>query len=149
MTPIQKQYALYGGIALAVGIAAWFIFKPTSTTTSGSYGSNDPTGNGGVLNPGTVVFNAKNIAEKLYNAMKDSGTDEDLIFNSLQGLSLTQFAQVIQAFGKRSYNSLYGNQINWNPLFGSLPLEPLQVWLKSELSAKSYETLRLRYSYYL
>lgn len=148
MTPVQKQYAIYGGVALTIGIVAWLIFKPTSTT-SGSYGSNDPTGNGGILTPGGSVFSATNIAEKLYNAMKNSGTDEDLIFNSLQGVSQTQFGQVIQAFGKRSYNSLYGNQINYAPMFGSLPLEPLQVWLKSELSDQSYETLRQKYSYYL
>lgn len=148
MTPQQKQYAIYGGVALAVGIAAYLIFKPTSTT-AGSYGSNDPTGNGGILNPGGSVFNAANIADKLYNAMKSIGTDEDLIFNSLQGVSQTQFGQVIQAFGKKSYNSTYGNQINYSPWAGNLPLEPLQVWLKSELSDQSYETLRQKYSYYL
>lgn len=147
MTPKQQQYAIYGGIAIVACFTAWMAFKPTSTVP-GAYGSNDPTGNGGVINPGETVFNARNIAEKLYNAMKNTGTDEDLIFNSLQGVSQNQFGQIVLAFGRRSYNELYGNQINFNPI-ESLPLEPLQVWLKSELSDNSYETLRQKYSYYL
>lgn len=108
----------------------------------------DPTGNGGTYIPPVVVFNAKNVAEGLYNAMKDSGTEEEAIFEILKPVNQTQFAQVVEAFGKRSYNKYTGNQYNFNP-FSSLEKLDLKTWLNEELSAKDYAILRNKYPYSL
>lgn len=147
MTEQNKKIAMYGAAALGIGIAAFFIFKPQSSTP-GNGGIYDPTGNGGVTNPGQTVFNPSVIAERLYTAMVIVGTDEDEIFNALAGLSEPQYYQVAQKFGKRSYNSTTGTNHSFNP-FTDLPLEPLKVWLKNELSTSDYETLRKRFPNYL
>lgn len=108
----------------------------------------DPTGNGGTYIPPVLAFNAKNVAEGLYNAMKDSGTEEEAIFEILKPVNQTQFAQVNEAFGKRSYNTYTGNQYNFNP-FSALAKLDLKTWLNEELSAKDYAILRNKYPYSL
>ncbi|MEE1897085.1 hypothetical protein V1389_01980 [Flavobacterium rakeshii] len=131
-----KKTALIITGTVAAGIILYMVLKK-KTDTSGA--TSDPTQ--GASND---AFNPAITAELLYQAMKDSGTYEDAIFNALKNVNATQFAQVMQKFGKQSYNKLLGNQIRINPL-SSLPLEPLQVWLKNELSQKDYKTLQLKY----
>ena len=92
-----------------------------------------------------VAFNASKVAEAIYDAMKESGTNEIKIVNALKSVTLEQYKLVAQKFGKQSYNKTLGNQYNFNP-FSSLPLEPLQVWLENELSDEQYNILSLKYS---
>ncbi|RDI07043.1 hypothetical protein [Flavobacterium sp. AG291] len=140
MTDKEKKIALYAG----VGLVAVLLISRILPKTDKSGGIDDPTGNGTNTNiPGTT-FNPSSVAETLYDAMKEMGTDEAKIMNALQYVNASQFAQVAAKFGKRSYNKTLGNQINPWPLT-PLPLLPLQVWLENELSSSQYNTLRLKY----
>ncbi len=144
MTDEQKKYVKYGGIAFILGIVIYYVVK------KGDNGGalNDGTGNNGTTpNGGTLpayVFNAKKVADDLYNAMKEMNTSHDDITIILQHINASQFVQVITAFGRKSYNSTLGNQYNFNP-FSSLPLVGLADWLKSELGTKDYGALKLKY----
>lgn len=144
MTQKDKKYLNYGlyGVG-AIGIL-YLIFGNSKESGGGSV---DPTGNGNTV-PGSIEFNAKTIAEKLYDAMKDMGTKTPQILTALATVNQSQFGQVFSAFGKRSYNSQMGNQINYNPFF-PLPLVNLKGWLESELDDETYETLRQKYPNYL
>ena len=145
MTPQEKKTALYvGGGVLLVGIGYLVFFNKSDT--AGAY--LDPTGNGTVLNPTTSSFNAKNIADNLYNAMRESGTDEDVIISELKNVSQPQFALIVKSFGRKQYNDTTGNQYNYIP-FTQLPLVDLKGWLKSELSLQEYTNLRRKYPQYL
>lgn len=126
-----------GGVVAAVVVISLVMPK---NDTSGTV--EDPTGNGSGST--TIPFNASYVAETLYDAMRETGTDEEAIINALKSVNPSNFQLVINKFGKRSYNSTVGNQYNYIP-WGSLPLEPLKVWFKSELSATLYNTLRLKY----
>lgn len=143
MTPKEKKYLNYG-VYGAVAIGALYLIFGSKTESGG--GSADPTGNGSV-SPGNFEFNAATVANQLYNAMKDTGTKTNLIFSALANVSQDNFAKVITAFGKRSYNDTFGNQINFG-IF-PLPLHGLVYWLESELSEEHYETLRQKYPKYL
>jgi hypothetical protein len=146
MTPQQSTQLQYGGIALvALGIGYYFLFY-NPDKNGGS--ANDPTGNGTVSNPGTNNFSAKNIADTLLEAMASTGTDEDAIISILKNVNQDQFGFVVKAFQFVQYNSVMGNQINYNP-FSQLPYKNLPFWLKSELSTKEYGILRLKYPKYL
>lgn len=139
MTKPQKQTAIAIAVVAAL-LVGYFVFIKKEDD-SGYY--DDPTGNNvDPLNPQN--FNPSLAAERIYDAMKNSGTDENGIMAVFQTVSVANFPKVFAKFGKRSYNSQLGNQTNWSPFY-SLPLEPLNVWLKEELSAKSYETLRIKY----
>lgn len=135
----EKQTKILIGI-VATGMLAWLIFR-NAPDNGVSYGD-DPTGN----NPGggSVPFDAKLAAEKLYNAMREMGTDEKAIMQVFQGVSLGNFSKLYHAFGKRSYNKQLGNQYNFNPIF-DLPLHNLSEWLENELSKASFATLRTKY----
>lgn len=139
-----KKTALIITGTVAAGIILYMVLKK-KTDTSGAL--TDPTTGYPTTGTGTgsnTVFNPDAIADKLYNAMKDSGTDEDAIFNALKNVNATQFEQVMQKFGKQSYNMTLGNQRNPFPLI-PLTLYPLDAWLKNELSQKDYKTLQLKY----
>lgn len=140
MTDKEKKIAI--GAAVVVG--AVVLFKVILPKTDKSGGSEDPTGNGTNTNIPGATFNASNVAETLYEAMRKSGTNETKILNALMYVNATQFAQVAVKFGKRSYNTTTGNQINYFPV-SPLPLLPLQVWLESELSETQYNILRTKY----
>lgn len=144
LTASQQQDLKTGAYVLAAGLLVYFVFvkrKENSGATS------DPTGNGS-YNPTLPSFNAKIVAENLFDAMKDSGTDEESILETLKTVSPAQFAQVITAFGNRFYNTTTGNQYNFNP-FSDLPKLPLKTWLKEELNTKDYALLRAKYPNYL
>lgn len=147
MNEKDKKYLKYGGLLIGIGVALYFIFKkddnaslaPTDPTGNGNTGN---TGNSG--NSGATVFNAKKVAETLYNAMREMGTDERRVINTLRYVSPIQFNEVFRAFGTRQYNKSLGNQYNLNP-FSQLPFENLQVWLENELSVAEYDNLKRKY----
>ncbi len=144
MTPQTKKYLVIGGVA----IASLFLYKSVMPKTDTSGSTIDPTGNGSIPAGGNssypgYVFNAKNVANKLYLAMKDMGTDEEAIINALTPVSVSQFTEVMKAFGTRTYNRTTGNQY---AVWGfDLPFLPLNVWLKEELSSKRYNHLALKF----
>lgn len=141
MTDKEKNIAK---IAIG-GLAAFVLYKLVMPKTDNSGGSEDPTGNGSNTNVPGATFNASVVAEKLYEAMRKSGTNETAILNALMYVNPTQFAQVAAKFGKRSYNMTTGNQINYTP-WTPLTLYPLQVWLENELSESQYNILRNKYA---
>jgi len=138
MTDKDKKWLVIGGGVIAAIVIISLVKGKTDTSGAAS----DPTGNGSA--PATTPFSAAYVSDTLLEAMRYGGTDEDAIINALKNVSPAQFNLVIKDFGKQSYNSIMGNQINYFPL-SPLPLEPLKVWLKSELSTSTYNTLRLKY----
>lgn len=139
LTPNQKKYAIIGGASLVVITIIYFLTKKPKTDTGGT--GIDPTGNNGTGGT-TYTFSATNVANSLHDAMKDLGTDEEAIFNVLAPISQAQFAQVVQKFGSRIYNSWTGGTSG-----GSA--QPLKVWLKEELSSTDYEVIRKKFPSYL
>ena len=139
----EKKYLRFTGYAVGAGALLWLLFR--NTENGGS--KDDPTGNGDDDNA-VAVFNATNKANKLYDLMKASGSDEKKIVKEFVNVSQSQFKLINNAFGRQSYNKTTGNQYNFNP-FSNLPLEPLQVWLENELSDIEYDTLAIKYPNYL
>ena len=135
MTPKEQKYLIGGTVAVA---AAYFLFF--SNTESGN--GVDPTGNGG---PGTTDprgFNAFTVATDLYEAMKDSGTDEEAVVYILKTVTAAQFDQVFEKFGRLNYNPLLGNQYS---VWGNLDKYDLKGWLKNELSPAEYANWKRKY----
>ena len=152
MTEQQQKYLKYGGIAVVSGVILYALLKPTSTT-SGAL--EDPTGNGGVSNPDNFAFNAATTANKLYEAMRPSGyaniltnpNEETKIFDALKNVSGSQFGQVVTAFGRKTYNSTFGNQ--YFALWSDPEYHGLQHWLETELAEEKYNTLQMKYPNHL
>jgi hypothetical protein len=133
MTPQNATYIKWG-IGLAVAGTVAFLFF--NTDTGGS--TNDPTGNTG--NTGTLPsFSANKVRLQLFEAMNQSGTDEDGIINILKHITPAQFTQVVTAFGLERYTDILGYKTS----FGT-PRD-LPYWLKSELSTSEYNNLRNKY----
>lgn len=143
MTPQQAKNIKIGVGVVVAGIVLYLIFKDKN---DGSGSSTDPTGNNGnnAGNPTGSVFNANNVVETLYDAMREMGTDEDTIINTLRYVTASQFDVVFQKFGKRQYNKTLGNQYNFNPL-SQLPYVDLKGWLQNELSITEYNNLKRKY----
>lgn len=137
----ENDNSLKIGIGITAALVVGLLLIKKSDNGNG-YGY-DPTGNNTQGN-NSSAFNAKDAAEKLYNAMREMGTDEKAIMQVFQTVSVQNFTKVYNAFGKRSYNDQMGNQYNFSPFY-DLPLHNLSYWLKSELSGSSFETLRIKY----
>lgn len=135
MTQEQISNLKLGG-AVVAGLGLLYLLFGKKSDNSG--GSNDPTGNG-TYTP-VSVFNAQNVADGLYEAMKSFGTDETGILEILKPVSPGQFALVAKAFGFKPYNSWIGSDYG----FG-LNSVPLKTWLKEELSASDYVILKSKY----
>ena len=137
MIKIDKiaQYAL-------LGIAANIAYK---VLVKGKQGEVDlPTD----PSSGTGLFTftqqeAQTIADRLYYAMADIGTDESLLFSSLQNLTAQQLIQVYNAYGTRPYaytGSWFGigyplDLFGWfNKELGGNDLKRMkQIWAKTGL----------------
>lgn len=145
MTPEQTKN-LKIGTGVVAGLGLLYLLFGNKKDNSGA--ATDPTGNGSYSPGGIAAFNAKNVSLSLYDAMKESGTEEEAILEVLKTVNQTQFAQVATAFGNRYYNTLTGNQYSINP-FSDLPKLPLKTWLNEELSVKDYAILRNKYPYTL
>jgi hypothetical protein len=142
------------GIFLATGLSLFFLNRKSTLQNSKKvYLDDDP-------NYGTsIVFNPKSIADTLYEAMKSTGksigsavglsigTDKEVVFDLLTGVSERQFASIIKAFGLKAYNKLTGNQefLVWQ----TYTKYGLKTWLKEELTVKDYALLRRKYPKYL
>lgn len=138
---MKKSTKIIGSaILLATIIGVWLISKKP-TLKKGHYLDDNP--ETGI----SIQFNPITIAKQLHEAMRTTGTDEDLIFESLTGLSQTQFGSVVKAFGLKPYNKYTGNQMGVIGI--SLPKLNLKAWLKYELSEKQYKTLRYKFPNYL
>lgn len=144
MTPEQTKN-LKIGTGVVAGLGLLYLLFGNKKENSGN--TADPTGNGSYT-PALNVFNAKSVSLSLYDAMKESGTEEEAILEALKTVNQAQFAQVVTAFGKRYYNTTTGNQYQINP-FLDLPKLPLKTWLNEELSVKDYAILRNKYPYLL
>jgi hypothetical protein len=75
-------------------------------------------------------LDAQNIAESLFKAMSNPGTDEQIIYDLLNGLTYNDFAKISTAFGKRYYSQTLGTE--GGSLFGTNA--GLFEWLTFELS---------------
>ncbi len=140
MTPKEKEYAKYGVIALGSGLLVWLLArKPNESGGTQTDPTNGNTGGGY-----SIPFNAASVAENLFQLMDGYGTKEDQIIAELTQVTQAQFAQVVQAFGKKPYY-LFGS----NDWFGDL--QGLKYWLQEELGVTSdyYRTLKLKYPNYL
>jgi hypothetical protein len=137
MTPQQiKNLELGGAVVASLGL----IYLVFGKKTDNSGATNDPTQTA----PAGTTFDAQNVADTLKAAMADSGTDESAILDALKYVSPGQFILVTKAFGLQPYNSVYGNQWNFNPFY-DLPLLALKMWLKEELSTADYAVLKNKY----
>jgi hypothetical protein len=83
-------------------------------------------------------FDSKRIAEGLYVAMYEFGTDEAQIFSLLKGVAKPDFAKIYNSFGQRYYMEYTGT---WSDASLGVNLD-LWGWLKSELSAGDLELLK-------
>ena len=150
MNDQEKKYLKIGGITIGLWLAYKLIFEK-KIDNQGVYV--DPTGNGSSTGNGGVtpyIFNANSVANALWVAMKDMGTwsfcdkgCEDDIFEALKPVNAQQFTAVFNAFGKRKYNNATGN--NYEVWGFPIDSYDLKHWLKKELSAQKYNTLRLKY----
>ena len=87
---------------------------------------------------------AQTIADRLYYAMADIGTDESLLFSSVQNLTAQQLIQVYNAYGTRPYaytGSWFGigyplDLFGWfNKELGRNDLQRMkQIWAKTGLT---------------
>lgn len=139
------KIALISLSVVAVGTGVFLLFHNPKSKKQGS-GSN-----GGYLDSDEAVnqdyFNPKSVANDLYQFMNeytlDGGTNEGGIYEALSSLSQAQFKKVIDAFGKRNYNSLLGRDAP----FGEL--RTLPQWLKLDLDDNEYKQLRQKFPKYL
>lgn len=139
MTPQETKYLKYGAGAIGIGIIIYLLLQKSDNGGANT----DPTGNGSTI-PSNINFNPNVVAELLYNAMREVGTNENKVINTLRTVSAPQFDLVFKAFGTRQYNDITGNQYAYLP-WQTLPYVNLQGWLESELSEQEYENLRRKY----
>lgn len=151
MTPQDKKYITYGvgGLAAIVLISA--ILEKKKDSSNSTY---DPTGNGSVTNANNSVFNAKKLADELYNLLKRTGGSSFLnpgqtedIFTLLRTVSQPQFGQLMTAFGRRAYNKFSSN--DYFLLWETPTYYGLDVILKNELLLDDYNKLKQKYPNYL
>lgn len=85
---------------------------------------------------------AQTMAERLYDAMRYFGTEEEVIFDTLKGLNNNDFSKIYVAFGKRYYNEVFvggGEAPSW--LLGSRLCDLIQ-WLEFELDLQEKKKLK-------
>lgn len=85
---------------------------------------------------------AKSIANQLYNAMKDVGTDEDTIMRIMGNYNGTDLAMINAAFDLREYWT-HGAKKWYN--FGDGDKLPLIDWFRKELSGDDLEEVENRF----
>ena len=131
MTPQQVENIKIGSAVVATGLILYLIFGSKSKN-----GVVDPE----VTGDPAIPFDARNVAEGLYDAMNRFGTDDNSILELLKPVSPGQFMLVSRAFGMKPYNALLGNDYGF-----FLDKYPLKTWLKKELPASDYAILKNKY----
>jgi hypothetical protein len=144
----NKKPLMYVGGAIAIVVIGYSIVRRTQSGISGlfknkSIGASD-------FKPLEVEVSKVTISDalantysnQLYNAMKDSGTDEDTIYSVLEKLQKKDdFLKVYNTFGKKSYYVVGEPTISaW--LFGYKD-QDLVEWLRSELGYSNLLTYNL------
>ena len=131
MTPQQVENLKIGAAVVATGLVIYYVFGNKNPN-----GTPDPEVNGDT----PTTFNAKNVADGLYDAMNRLGTDDNAVIEILKTVSPGQFMLVSKAFGLKLYNTWTGN--DFGLFLNSLPLK---TWLKNEVSAADYAILKSKY----
>lgn len=120
------------------------ITKGNSKSTNNSKYLDDP----GATDPS---FDPKQIANDIHQIMRvvnwTNGDKNQIILTAFTGLSQSQFAQVVKAFGLRNYNTVTGSDSTPFGLFQTK--QPLKVWLKEEMSTSDYLLLKDKFKKYL
>lgn len=80
--------------------------------------------------PNIDMTTARTKAEQLFNAMRSPGTDEEIIYDILNGMNFNDFVMISNEFGKRYYDKTLGTDGGW--LFNDEL--SLHEWLLEELS---------------
>lgn len=142
MMTTKKKVIIVGASLVLLGLGAYFLTKTNKN------GNSILGGNKKYIDEGDVnlipTFSATQKVALLYDAMnRYTGTDENLIFETLTGVSQAQFGLIQKAFGLKNYNRILG----YNTIGGTKL--PLKTWLKEELNDQDYNLLRKRYPAYL
>jgi len=86
---------------------------------------------------GLTQVQALAIADRLYVAMVVSGTDEEAVFEALNGLTYNDFIKVYEGFGRRQYSKFWGNE--GDPLTSDK--HHLITWLMNELNSDEIKAI--------
>lgn len=138
-----KQKVIIGVGILAFSVGVYFLTKKNKNGTSIIGGKPKKYIDEGDINL-APSFSASQKSALLYEAMnRYSGTDENLIFETLTDVTQAQFGLINKVFGYKNYNSIVG----YNTIGGSKA--PLKTWLKEELNEAEYSLLRKKFPFYL
>lgn len=85
----------------------------------------------------------KNIAETQFSAMTIDGTDEDNIFDSLEGLNKNDLIYVYNKFGKRKY-SFFGESSLVDDFFQMSTALDLFGWYRREIDTDSEDWEKIK-----
>ena len=140
----MNNRSVIGDLALlgVVGVAGYFIFKKFNIAPGGGgAGYNPPKDNSTAR---ITATEATAIANKQFSAMADLGTNEQILFSSLNGLNGADLIKVFNAFGQKNYaasGSWFGagyslDLFGWySEELGSSDLSKMRtIWAKSGLS---------------
>jgi hypothetical protein len=100
---MQQSRSIIGDLALlgVVGVAGYFIFKKFNIAPGGGGASYNPPKDNSTAR--ITATEATAIANKQHSAMADLGTNEQLLFSSLNGLNGADLVKVYNAFGQKNY----------------------------------------------
>lgn len=138
----QKKVIIVTASVLILGLGVYFLTKTNKNGGSILGGTKKYIDEGDV---NTIpAFSPTQKVALLYDAMnRYTGTDENLIFETLTGVTQVQFGLIQKAWGLKNYNRLLG----YNTIGGTKL--PLKTWLKEELNEQDYNLLRKRFPVYL
>ncbi|WP_028889062.1 hypothetical protein [Tenacibaculum ovolyticum] len=136
MKQFLKNNALfYGGVILLLVVVVRFAFDYFKRKTETIYKNLSESGST------YTDVEAKSVAEGLYNSMGRPGTDEEKIYDLLQGVSSSNFSKVYNAFGQRMYWHELGVWTD-DSIFSNGHEIDLFGWLNAELEPHELAHLR-------
>lgn len=126
---IMKKYYLLFGV---LGVLAFFLYR--KFCKKGETAVFMPLAGAETDDPTISVAVARQYAEQLYNAMKDTGTDVGIIENIFGVLSKpADLRLVYNMFGTRAYGTFGSPLYSWFPS----SQQDLRGWINKELSGKN------------
>lgn len=138
----KKKIIIIGVSVVALGVGIYFLTKTNKNGKSILGGKKNFIDEGDINQ--VSVFSAKQKAGLLYEAMnRYTGTDENLIIETLTGVTQAQFGAINKLWGLKNYNTILG----YNTVGGSKL--PLKTWLREELNNEYYALLRKKFPLYL